>query len=411
MKSTLHTRTLHRLTPTLMMFAILAFEMSTDIYLPSLPEIGRFFHVSDTAVQMTLSGYLLGFSLLGCIAGPLSDSIGRRPVFLGSMAIFAGGSMICWLAPTMTGLIAARFFQGIGAGMAMVVITTIIKDLFDEKNCSRIFSSIGMVIALSPMIAPIIGGKMADLWGWKSCFLVIALVAVTLWAATMISLKESLNQEHQSRFSLGLLVQSYGQLFKRREILTFAMISALTYGGLWAWIVEAPFYMINHIGIKSVDYGYYAAIGPCAYVLGTLLNRRYVLIYGVQRLLIWGLGIMILGATAALWAAFSFPDSLIALYLTFSIYAIGLAPVFANAATKAVAVAPSQRGAASALLTTFEMSISSLCVLIVGFLSNGTPVPCMAVMFIASLLCAFMVFGITGNAPHNTEQAVLASER
>jgi DHA1 family bicyclomycin/chloramphenicol resistance-like MFS transporter len=325
------------------------------------------------------------------------------------MAIFAGGSLSCWLAPTMNGLIAARFFQGIGAGMAMVVITTIIKDLFDEKNCSRILSTIGMVIALSPMVAPIVGGKMADLWGWKSCFFVIALIAVTLWGTTIASLRESLNKEHQTRFSFRLLIQTYGQLFKCWKILGFSLISALTFGGLWAWIVEAPFYMINHLGVKSVDYGYYAAIGPGAYVFGTLLNRRYVLVYGVMRLLIWGLGIMIIGAAAALWAAFLSSDSLAALYLAFSIYAIGLAPVFANSTTKAIAVAPSQRGAASALLTALEMGISSLCVLIAGFFSNGTMVPCVALMLGGSVLCAAMVFGITGIS-RNTKQTVPVSK-
>ena len=120
---------LHRLTPILLMFAVLAFEMSTDIYLPSLPEMGRYFSVPDAFAQTTLSAYLLGFALLGLIAGPLSDSVGRRPIILGSMGIFALGSIFCWIAPTMTSLLIARFATGIGAGMAMVVSTAILKDI------------------------------------------------------------------------------------------------------------------------------------------------------------------------------------------------------------------------------------------------------------------------------------------
>lgn len=394
MKTKMNNLSLHRLTPMLLMFAVLAFEMSTDLYLPSLPEMGHFFSVSDAAVQTTLSGYLLGFALLGLIAGPLSDSIGRRPVILGSMAVFAISSICCWFAPTMTTLIVARFAQGIGAGMAMVVQTAILKDIYDEKNFSRIHSTMGIAIALSPMIAPIIGGKLADLWGWKSCFFVIALVASTIWIAIAICLRESLSPEQRTPqktgFSGHLLLETYGQLLRRREIITFALISAFTLGGLWAWIVEAPFYLINELDIKSVDYGYYAAVGPCAYVLGTVLNRRCVVFYGVERMLSFGLCLMLLGACLALLSSIYYPYSLVALYASFSIYAVGLAPVFANAVTKAVAVIPSQRGGASALVTTLEMGISSLCALTVSFVSNGTLVPCTIIMLGSGIICALM---------------------
>jgi DHA1 family bicyclomycin/chloramphenicol resistance-like MFS transporter len=385
---------LHRLTPVLLMFAVLAFEMSTDIYLPSLPEIAQFFSVPDAAAQTRLSGYLLGFALLGLLAGPLSDSIGRRPVILGSMSIFALGSISCWFAPTMTTLILARFIQGIGAGMAMVVSTAILKDIYDEKNLSRILSTLGIVIALSPMIAPIFGGKIADVWGWKSCFFIIALVATVIWLAIGICLKESLSPEHRtshrSLLSGRFLLHNYIQLIKRREIITFALISAATYGGLWAWIVAAPFYLINVLGIKSVNYGYYAAIGPGAYIIGTLLNRRCVGFYGVERMLAFGLWLMILGASFALLATVYWPTSLVMLYIPFSVYTMGLAPVFANAVTKAVSVIPSQRGSASALLSTLEMGVSSLCVLIVSLLSNGTLIPCTMMMLASGVLCAWM---------------------
>ncbi|MBM3468812.1 MAG: multidrug effflux MFS transporter [Alphaproteobacteria bacterium] len=384
----------HRLTPILIMFAVLAFEMATDLYLPSLPEMSHYFNVSDAAAQSTLSGYLLGFSLLGLIAGPLSDSIGRRPVILGSMAIFAIGSICCWLAPSMGELIIARVTQGIGAGMTIVVTTAILKDIYDEKYFSRIYSTMGLVITLSPMIAPILGGKIADMWGWKSCFFIIAFIATFIWLSIALSLKESLNAEDRiklrSTFPAHLLFQTYGKLLKRRETVFFVLISAITYGGLWAWIVEAPFYMINVIGIQSVDYGYYAAIGPVAYILGTLLNRRYVVIYGPEKLLTWGLIPMILGATFALIASIYWPYSLTALYFSFALYSIGLAPVFANAATKAVSVKPSLRGGASALLNTLETAISSLTIFIVSLVSNDTFVPCTIMLLCCTLLCAVM---------------------
>jgi MFS transporter, DHA1 family, multidrug resistance protein len=402
--------TFHRLTPILLMFAVLAFEMSTDLYLPCLPEMGRYFAVSDAAVQTTLSGYLFGFASLGLIAGPLSDNIGRRPVILACLAIFALGSIACWLSPSMTSLIAARFIQGVGAGMSMVVSTAILKDIYDEIDFSRIHSTMGIVIALSPMIAPIIGGKIASVWGWKSCFFIIALIASSIWLAIVICLRESLSPEyraiHKHTFSGKHLLKTYGQLLKRREIVTFALISATTLGGLWAWIVEAPFYLINELGIDSVDYGYYAAVGPGAYILGTILNRRCVNFYGVERMLAIGLWLMILGAAFTLLAAIYFPSSLIALFVPFVFYCTGLAPVFANAVTKAVSVIPAERGGASALLTMFEMGISSLCAFTVSLLSNGTLVPCTIMMLASGIICAIMFMSasrLTSNFTKDTQ--------
>lgn len=407
MKKKMNHISLHRLTPILMMFAVLAFEMSTDLYLPSLPDMGLYFAVTDAAVQTTLSGYLLGFASLGLIAGPLSDSVGRRPVMLGCLAIFALGSISCWLAPTMLSLIAARFIQGVGAGMSMVVSTAILKDIYDEKNFSRIHSTMGIVITLSPMVAPIVGGKIAFMWGWKSCFFIIALVASSIWLAIVVCLRESLSPEHRaahrSRFSGRVLLETYGCLLKRRETITFALISAITYGGLWAWIVEAPFYFINELGIKSVDYGYYAAVGPGAYILGTILNRRCVIYYGVERMLAVGLWLMILGAAFTLMAAIYYPVSLVVLFVPFAFYGVGLAPVFANAVTKAVSVIPSQRGGASALLTTFEMGISSLSAFTVSLLSNGTLVPCTFMMLASGIICAIMFMSTSRIASNLTE--------
>lgn len=388
----------HSVTSTLLMFTLLIFEMSTDIYISSLPEMTRFFQVTDAMVQTTVSAYLLGFSTLGLVGGPLSDRIGRRPVILTSITLFAISSITCWLAPSIVSLIIARFAQGMGAGITLVVSTALLKDIYDEKNFSRILSTMGMIIALSPMIAPLIGGKIAHLWGWQSCFLMIAVMAGIIWVTIILFLQESLKPEHRlstlNAFSSRHLLTIYGNLMRRPEIVAFALISAIAYGGLWTWIVEAPFYMINVVGIKNVDYGYYAAISPGAYIVGTFLNRRCVHFYGVERMLALGLILMTLGAGASLISTFYWPLSLIALYISFSIYAIGLAPVFANAVTKAIAVKPSQRGSASALLNMLEMGIASLSTLFVGIFTNSTLIPCMSIILGSSVLCTLIFITI-----------------
>lgn len=383
----------HRITSAVIILAVFVIEMSTDIYVPCLSEMTRFFKVDESVTLMTLSAYLFGFSLLGCLSGPLSDSYGRRLIMRSGVIIFLLGSIGCWWADSIHALIISRFFQGVGAGIIVVVTTTIVKDLFDDKNCSRILSFMGMLIALSPMIAPIFGGEIAEIWGWHANFTIIALSAIIIVLVSWIFLPESLALKHRISFTPKKVLHTYIDLILRPEVIGFAFISAIAYSGLWAWIAEAPFYFVDQLGIKSNHYGYYAAIGPLAYIFGNILNQRLIDRFGVNGMLRLGLWALMLGCLVLLVVVSTAASySLIAIFVAFSLYGIGLAPVFANAMTKAVNVAPHQRGAASALLNTLEMAISGFTTLLVGQTSNDTLIPPVAIMTVGAVICCSLYF-------------------
>lgn len=377
----------HRLTSIVIIMAFFVIEMSTDIYVPCLPEMTHFFEVDESVTLMTLSAFLFGFSLLGFLSGPLSDSYGRRFVMRSGVVIFLLGSIGCWWMYSIYELILSRFFQGIGGGIVVVVATAIVKDLFDDKNCSRILSFMGMLTALSPMIAPIFGGEIAALMGWQANFTVIAICAALMVITSWFFLPESLPLKQRNTFTPKKMVLTYVELLCRVEVIGFSLISAITYASLWAWIAGAPFYFIEQLGIASTKYGYYAAIGPLAYVLGSLINQQLIDRLGVRKMLRLGIWSLLLGCLSLFIVVAVVPDSLLLIYLSFCFYGIGLAPVFANAVTKAIDVAPHQRGSASALLNTLEMTLAALSTFIVGQMSNGTLIPPITLMTIGSILC------------------------
>lgn len=286
-----------------------------------------------------------------------------------------------------------EFFSRWGAGIIVVVTNTIVKDLFDDKNCSRILSFMGMLIALSPMIAPIFGGEIAEIWGWHANFSIIALSAIFIVIISWIFLPESLAPKHRVSFTPKKVLSTYIHLILRPEVIGFALISAIAYSGLWVWIAEAPFYFVDQLNIRSNQYGYYAAIGPLSYIFGNVLNQRLVDHFGINGMLRLGLCALMMGClvlfsvvtTAASHSPF-------AIYTAFSLYGIGLAPVFANAMTKAINVAPHQRGAASALLNTVEMAVSGFSTLIVGQISNDTLIPPVTIMTIGAVICCSLYF-------------------
>jgi MFS transporter, DHA1 family, multidrug resistance protein len=383
--------------PFLLICAVLTFEIATDLYVPSLPEMTLHYGVDESITQLTLSAYLLGFSLLGLVSGPLSDSVGRRSVFLLGLLIFASGSASCCFVDSIYGLISARFVQGLGAGISYVVATAIIKDQYPEHVCSRIFSLMGMAVTLSPTIAPIIGGIIANIWGWHITFQVILFCSIATMAFLLLMLPESLPVQSRAPFSMNQILSTYADLARRKEIIGFCLISGITFAGLWAWIAEAPFYFINQLGVKSVEYGYYAAIGPAAYIVGSTINQRFVVYFGVESLLRWGLLVNIIGSLLLLLVAEFYDHSIPAICLALSIYAIGIACVFPNSSTRAVDVPVNQCGSASAILSTVEMSFAASSALLVGYLSNQTLTPPAFIILVCALVCAVLYSWIKGS--------------
>ena len=381
-----------RIFPILIIFSILVLEMATDLYAPSLPEIASYFEADTATIVMTISGYLLGFSLPGALFGPLSDSLGRRPLFLFGSSIFCAASFAAWVSPTIHLLIVSRFCQGVGAGIFYVLSPAIIKDSFDEKVCSRIFSSIGMVVTLSPMVAPILGATIANQFGWSTNFALISLAALTIATICFFWLPESLAAEQRSPFSWSRIFKTYKQLLMQPSVIGFASISGIAFGGLWGWIATAPFYFINSYGLSPIDYSYYAAIGPFAYILGTVFNQRFVEKFGVINLFNFGLTVMTIGSILLFTVVYYLSPNLFMIALPLVAYTFGLAPVFANSTTRAVSVGANQRGVASAILCTCEMFGASLGAFSASLLENGTLQPAALIILLSVILCNVIYF-------------------
>lgn len=377
--------------PIILVLMTLMAEMSTDIYIPCLPEMARYFAVDQHTVVVTISSYLLGFSLAGSLAGPLSDSFGRRPLFLSGSLIFTLASIGCTLVDSANWLIVIRFIQGTGAGIAYVTTNAIIKDIYDDKMSSKIFSFMGMMVTMSPMVAPILGGIITSYWGWKANFYIILVGALIGYVIHFFRVPESLKYElRQKTLSHRKILSSYKALLKTPRVIGFSLISGVTYGGLWTWIAEAPFYFINVVGIDPKNYGYYSAAGPAAYIVGTIINQAGVSIVGTIRMLQYGLFATAFGSLLLFLVMYTQEVNLVGIYSTFSIYGIGMALVFANSAAHAVDVAPRYRGTASSILSTVEMSFAALSCYLISLVSNNDLRPATFTMFVCSLVCIYL---------------------
>ncbi|MFL5093626.1 MAG: MFS transporter, partial [Xanthobacteraceae bacterium] len=168
--------------------------VSTDMYLPSLPDIGRQLSASAAEVQLTLSAYLIGFAVVQIACGPFSDRYGRKPVLVLSLALFCAGNVICAAAPTIEVLIAARVLQAMGGSSAIVVVRTIVRDLYSGERAGRELSLMGAIMGIAPVIAPLIGGVLQTAFGWRANFIVALAVGLLALTVAWQLLPETLHQ-------------------------------------------------------------------------------------------------------------------------------------------------------------------------------------------------------------------------
>src|SRR6185312_3603791 len=183
--------------------------LSTDMYLPSLPDIARDLGASTPLVQFTLSAYLIGFACGQIVYGPISDRHGRKPVLLAAVALFTFGTLVCMMSTSIEMLIVARTLQALGGTGAVVVTRAIVRDLYSGARAGRELSLIGSVMALAPVVAPIGGGVLQTAFGWRSIFIVLAVAGAAAFVVVWRSLPETLAKRAAEAASASSMVRSY----------------------------------------------------------------------------------------------------------------------------------------------------------------------------------------------------------
>lgn len=380
------------LLPGLMVLSIFAEEMATDIFLPCLPLMATSFGVSEAKAQLTISLYLLGLSIARPFYGILSDSVGRRPVLLGGMGLFFFSSFICYEAPSFSWLLGARLTQGWGAGVAIVIGFAAVKDIFDEKKCARILSSMGIAIALAPALAPILGGHLSKHYGWPSTFLfMVGLSGVTL-ALIFFFMPETLERKKHVPLSIGNALRRYGRVLSHGPFMLYTTFQGLAVGALWVWLAGAPRFFIEDLKVPLETYGYYSALGVGFYILGTLANLQFIKKFTLNQALWTGLMIALSSIVLLLlgWLL-RLEDPLWVQSLNCP-FAFALAFLLPNSTTGALESIEESRGIGASILGTLQMILGSLGSFGVGYYADGTlkPLACLMGVLLMVALCCLM---------------------
>jgi DHA1 family bicyclomycin/chloramphenicol resistance-like MFS transporter len=225
-------------------------------------------------MQQTLSSYLFGFAVMNLFHGALADSLGRRPVILGGVAVFTLASVGCALSNTIGELVLWRALQGMSAGVGMVVSRAMIRDLFPPADAQRVMSQVTIFFGVAPAIAPLIGGLLFEWADWHSIFWLLAVLGALLWLANWRWLPESLPAAARHPFEFQPLMRGYAQLLRNPRFIALVFASGIPFNGMFLYVLSAPAFLGGILELRPTQFFWFFVLSIGGMMSGAFFSGR-----------------------------------------------------------------------------------------------------------------------------------------
>lgn len=374
----------------LILGALSAFgPLAIDFYLPGFPAMATAFGTDETQIQLTLAVYFLGLSIGQLIYGPIADRFGRRIPLLVGVALFTVASLACALAPSLEWLIGARFVQALGGCAGMVLSRAIVSDKCDAVGAAKVFSQLMLVMGLAPILAPMLGGLLVNLYGWQSIFIVLTLFSALAALAVALGLPESL-PDNVPRQPLSGALRQYGRLLKDREFLGHALTGGIAMAGMFAYIAGSPFVFIKLYDVPAEHYGWLFGSNAAGFILVAQINARLLAKRGPAFLLARTIWIYLAAGGVLLGVSALHTQQLWPLLIPLFVCIASLGCIIPNASACAMSGQGARAGSASAMLGCLQFSVAAGAASLVGVLHNGTAMPMAMVITLCGVLAVVL---------------------
>ncbi|HSY07274.1 MAG TPA: multidrug effflux MFS transporter [Steroidobacteraceae bacterium] len=381
----------HRGLATLLAALATVSPFSIDIFFPSFPAIAAQFALSAWQMQQTLTAYLVPFAIMALVLGPLSDALGRRPVVLAGLAIYAAASIGCALAPSFAWLLAFRALQGMSAGVGMAIGRAIVRDLHDGPEAQRLMSTITMIFGIAPAIAPVIGGWIHVAFGWRSVFGFMVLIGVTLMIVSYVHLPETHPEERRAPLHPGYLARTAWRIASHQEFILLALAAGMTICAMMTYLGAAPAIVLGFWHLQETEFAWLFAPIIAGFMLGAWLSGRLAGRLPGRRQIVAGFTVS-LGSSAVLLAlhAALHPLPIVVQETLIGVDAVGVQLVMPILVLRMLDLFPGSRGSAA--------SVQSCVMLLTGAGCIGLAVPALAhslwLLAAGSLACTLSACGL-----------------
>jgi DHA1 family bicyclomycin/chloramphenicol resistance-like MFS transporter len=342
--------------------------LSIDMGLPAIPALAASLRTNAADAGLTLSVYVAGYALAQLLFGPLSDRFGRRRVLIGGCGFFTLTAIATASSGSIGAVIFWRFFQGAGGGAATALSIAIVRDLFDGTEARKRLSTVLMVLSVSPVVAPSLGGLLLPLGGWRTIYAAMATAGALVTLAVVLGLEESNRAPDRTAMRPARLLANYRRALGSAACLGNSVVGGLSMGCLFAYIAGSPLVLLGVYRLSTQAYGLLFAVTSGGIMAGAWLAGRLAARVRPDLPILWGL--CMAAGTALLLVAltlFDIPSLLVLMpLLLLNTFALGL--LTANVTHAAIEGLPQIAGVATAVVGCVRMLGAASSSAIVAFL-------------------------------------------
>jgi len=364
---------------------------SIDMYLPGFPAIALDLHTTVARVALSLSSFFVGISAGQLLYGPLLDRFGRKPPLFLGLVLYVVASVGCLAVHSIEALIVLRFVQAIGSCAAAVASVAMVRDLFPVKDSAQVFALLILVVGVSPMVAPTLGGYVAAAFGWRAVFVALGGLGTLLLLATAWWLPVNYVPDTTLSLKPRAILTNFWAVLREPQFTTYALTGAVSFSGLFAYVSGSPLVFMDIFHVEGKVYGWIFAFLSIGLIGASQVNSRLLRFYQSEQIVLVALGcqvlttLALLGLTSAGVLGLGGTVALLFLFLS----CLG----FTSPNTSALSLAPFTRnaGSASALMGAIQMGMGALASVGVSLFNSHTAIPMAVIMAATSLLALLML--------------------
>jgi len=366
--------------------------LTIDTYLPALPTLTRELETTSAAVQLTLTGTLIGLALGQLVLGPLSDALGRRRPLLAGTALHVLASLLVLVAPSLAVLGALRVLQGVGTAAGAVIAIAIVRDLYDGRAAATMLSRLFLVLGVAPVLAPTIGGELLRITSWRGIFALLALYGALMIVVGARMLPETLPPERRQNSGVRGTLAGYRGLFGDRAYVGLVLVAGLTMAGLFSYVSGSSFVYQGEFGLDEQQFGLLFGAGAFWLIAATQLNPVLLRRWSPQQLLVAGTVTGAAAGAALVTLAGTGTGGLPAVVGALWVMLFGCGLALPNAPALALSRHGDAAGTAAALLGAIQFGVGALVSPVVGLLGNDAVAMGSVVVTALVLAIAVLVF-------------------
>ena len=320
-----------------------------DTYLPAFEGISQSLQATPVQMQQSLSIYLIAFAVMNLFHGAISDAVGRKPVVLAGLLLFALSSIGCAMASSIEALLIYRFLQGLCAGVGMVISRAMVRDLFPPHDAQRMLSIVTIFFGVAPAIAPWIGGLVFVRWGWEAVFWFLAGLSIVLLILHATLLPESLQAQDRRSLAVAPLFKAYKTMASSPRFVLLCISSAMPFNGFFLYVLGAAQFLGVHLRLAPDQFYWLFLATVLGMMLGSAISSRLSGRFPPMRQVRVGLWISGLASVLNIALTMLFPALVWMAIMPIALYTLGWALTVPAITVRAIDLYPSRRGMASSM--------------------------------------------------------------